>query len=141
MLMGKRRKELPPPTVPPCMLFCDGVILEQGTGKTTLVNCFSGVAAAVFPSPPRDFHVYVQLTSFVGEVHVKLTCSRVDLAEAAEVYSTEHVVRLRGKLMVEQMHFVWHQFQFPSPGEYAFQIWSQGQCIAERRLGVRRKGD
>jgi hypothetical protein len=66
--MAKKPKDLPPPTVPPCMLFCDGVILEQGTGKTTLVNTFSRIAAGVFPSPPRDLHVYVQLTSFLGDV-------------------------------------------------------------------------
>jgi hypothetical protein len=139
--MPKKAKDLPPPTVPPCMLFCDGVILEQGTGKTTLVNTFSGVAARLFPSPPRDLHVYVQLTSFVGEVEVKLSCAQVDLPEPQEVYATEHVVRMRGKLLVEQIHFVWHQFQFPSPGEYAFQLWSQGQCIAERRLTARKKGN
>ena len=89
--MAKKRPELPAPTVPPCMLFCDSVILEQGTGKTTLVG-------------------------------------------------TEHHARFRGKLFVEQLHFVWHQFQFPHPGEYAFQLWSQGRCLAERRLTVRRKG-
>jgi hypothetical protein len=139
--MAKKPKDLPPPTVPPCMLFCDGVILEQGTGKTTLVNTFSGVVAAVFPSPPRDLHVYVQLTSFVGEVTVELACVHVDLPEPDEVYSTEHVVRLYGKLLVGQVHVVWRQFQFPRPGEYAFQLWSQDHCIAERRLTVRRKGE
>lgn len=123
------------------MLFCDGLILEQGTGKTTLVNIFSGVAAPHFPSPLRDLHVYVQLTSLVGDVDVELACERVDLPEPEEVYSTEHIVRFRGKLVVEQMHFVWRQFQFPGPGEYAFQLWSQGDCIAERRLTVRLKGD
>jgi hypothetical protein len=139
--MPKKPKDLPTPTVPPCMLFCDGIILEQGTGKSTLVNTFSGVAANMFPSPARDLHVYVQLTSFMGQVKVKLSCARVDGTEPEEVYSTEHIVRFRGKLSVEQIHFVWHQFQFPSTGEYAFQLWSQERCIAERRLTARRKGD
>src|SRR5258708_21544771 len=137
--MAKKQMILPPPTVPPCMLFCDGVILEQGTGKTTLVGTFSGVAAPSFPSPPKDLHIYIQLTSFIGEVAIRLTCVRVDLPEPQEVYSTVHVVWLRGKLLVEHVHFVWNQFEFPSPGEYAFQLWSQGQCIAERRLAVRLK--
>jgi hypothetical protein len=94
---------------------------------------------AVFPSPPRDLHVYVQLTSFLGDVEVRLVCMRVDLSDAQEIYTAQHTVRLRGKLAVEQMHFVWHEFQFPSAGEYAFQLWSKGQCIAERRLSVRQK--
>jgi hypothetical protein len=123
------------------MLRCDGVIVEQGTGKITLVSTFSGVAAHVYPSPPRDLHVYLQLTSFQGELEIKLACVRVDLPEPEEVYATEHLVRSRGKLVVEQVYFTWHQFQFPSPGEYAFQLWSQGQCIAERRLTARQKGD
>jgi hypothetical protein len=139
--MAKKRPEPPPPTVPPCMLFCDGVILEHGTGKTTLVGTFSGVIAPSFPSPPKDLHVYVQLTSFEGAIPVQLTCVRVDQAEPEEIYSTTHLVSFRGKLIVEQLHLVWNQFQFPGPGEYAFQVWSQSRCIAERRLTVRVKGD
>jgi hypothetical protein len=138
--MAKKRPELPPPTVPPCLLFCDGVILEQGTGKTTLVGTYSGVAASTFPSPPKDLHVYVQLTSFVGEVEVRLVCAQVNLPEPEEVYATRHAVRFRGKLLVEQLHLVWNQFQFPRPGEYGFQLWCQGQCLVERRLLVRQRG-
>ncbi len=138
--MGKKRLELPPPTVLPSMLFCDAVILEQGTGKTTLVGTYSGLTAANFPSPPKDLHVYVQLTSFIGEIEVKLVCVKLDITKAEEIYATRHAVRFRGKLLVEQLHFVWNQFQFPSPGEYAFQLWCPGHCLAERRLTVRRKG-
>ncbi len=138
--MSKKRSDLPPPTVPPCMLICDGVIVEQRTGKTSLIGTFSGVAAPTFPSPPKDLHFYIQLTSLVGEVTVRLACMRVDQPEPEEVYSSVHVVRQRGKLVVEEIHLVWNQFQFPNPGEYAIQLWSQDQCIAERRLTVRSKG-
>src|SRR5579871_5079214 len=96
--MAKERPELPPPTVPPCMLFCDGVILEQGTGKTTLVGTYAGMVAATFPSPPKDVHVYVQLTSFAGEAQMRLVCIQMDRAEPEEIYATEHTVRFRGKL-------------------------------------------
>jgi|SRR6516165_3963104 hypothetical protein len=135
------KSDLPPPTVPPCMLFCDGVILEQGSGKTTLVGTFNGVAAENYPSPPTDFRIYVQLTSFVGDIPIRVVCLRADLPDAQEVYSTSHVVHFRGKLIVEQFSVVWNQFQFPAPGEYVFQLWSQGQCIAERRLIARIKGE
>jgi hypothetical protein len=138
--MVKKRAPLPPPTVPPCLLFCDGVIVEQGTGKTTLIGTYSGVAAEHFPSPPKDLHLYAQVTSFVGQVEMKLTCVRVDLPEPDEIYATVHDVQFRGKLVVEQVHFEWRQFQFPSPGEYAFQLSSLGISIAERRLRVRQKG-
>jgi hypothetical protein len=118
------------------MIFCDGVILEQGTGKVTLVGTFSGLAATTFPSPPKDLHVYIQLTSFHGDVTVRLACMRVDVAEPEEIAATTHAVHFRGKLIVEQLHFVWSQFQFPTPGEYAVQLWCQDQCLAERRLTV-----
>src|SRR5437588_5264801 len=100
--MTKKRVDLPPPTVPACVLFCDGVILEQGTGKTTLVGTYSGIATAGFPSPPRDMHVYVQLTSFVGDVELRLVCVQVDLPEPEEIHATPHRVRFRGKLLIEQ---------------------------------------
>jgi hypothetical protein len=38
--MAKMRPELPLPTVPPCMLLCDSVVLEQGTGKITLLGTY-----------------------------------------------------------------------------------------------------
>ncbi len=131
----------PPPTVLPCMHFCDGVILEQGTGKVTLVGTFSGIAAPVFPSPPRDLRVFAELTSFVGEAEVRLACIRLDLPEPEEIYSTAQVFRFPGKLLVQQIYYTWRQFQFPNPGVYAFQLWSQGECLAERRLTARLIGD
>src|SRR5438132_10294967 len=112
MLMAMKPTWVPAPIVPPGMLFCAGVIVEQGTGKATLVGTFSGVAAESSPSPPKDVHVYVQLTSFQGAATVRLVCARIDQAEPQEVYAMEHPVRFRGKLVVEQLHFVWHQFQF-----------------------------
>jgi hypothetical protein len=138
--MPKKRVDVPPPTVPPCMLFCDGVILEQGTGKTTLVGTYSGIAAPTFPSPAKDIPIYIQLTSFLGDVEMRLVCVQVDGPEVQEVYATSHTVRFRGKLHVEQLHLVWNQFQFPNPGEYVFQLWCQRNCLAERRLTARRKG-
>jgi hypothetical protein len=71
---------------------------------------------------------------------VRVVCVRADVPEPYEIYATEHTVRFRGKLVVEQVCFMWHQFQFPTPGEYAFQFWSHGRCLAERRLTVRQKG-
>jgi hypothetical protein len=127
--------------MPPCMLFCDGVIVEQGTGKITLVGTYSGISASKFPSPPRDLHIFVQLTSFHGDATVRLVCVRIDMAEPEEIASTSHLVHFRGKLVVEQLHFAWNQFRLPSPGVYAVQLWCQNQCIAERRLTVRTKGD
>jgi hypothetical protein len=116
------------------MLFCDSVILEHGTGKVTLVGTYSGVAAETFPSPPADLHIYIQLTSSVGQIPVRLSCLRASTAEPEEVYSSSQIIHFRAKLIVEQVHVVWKQFQFPAPGEYSFQLWSQGRVIAERRL-------
>ena len=138
--MSKKRPELPVPTVPPCMLFCDSVILDQATGKTTLVGAFSGVAATTFPSPPKDLHIYVQVTSFAGQAEFRLICLQIDLSEPEEVFFASYPVRFRGKLHVEQLHLALHQFQFPCAGEFLFQLWCRGQCLAEGRLTVRQTG-
>src|SRR5262249_52805254 len=84
--MSKKRRALPVPTVPPCMLFCDSVIVDQASGKTTLVGTFSGVAASTFPSPPKDIHIYSQVTSFVGEVEFRLVCVQIDLPESTRCF-------------------------------------------------------
>lgn len=139
--MAKKRPEIPVPTVPPCMLFCDSVILDQATGKTTLVGTFSGVAATTFPSPPKDLHIYAQVTSFIGQTEFRIVRAQIDLPESDEIFSASYPVTFRGKLHVEQLHLALHQFQFPRPGEYAFELWCRGRCLAERRLSVRQKGE
>ena len=88
-----------------------------------------------------DFRIYVQLTSFEGKIPIRLVSCRADSPDLEEIYSTSHVVQFRGKLIVEQLLVVWKDFQFPAPGEYVFQLWGAGQCIAERRLTARIKGD
>ncbi|MCA1708703.1 MAG: hypothetical protein LC808_37645 [Actinobacteria bacterium] len=113
----------------------------SSNGQDDLGRTFSGAAATTFPSPPIDLHIYVQVTSFVGQTEFRLACLRIDLAEPEEVYSASYPVEFRGKLHVEQLHLALRRFQFPSAGEYAFQLWCQGQYLAERRLGVRGKGD
>jgi len=123
------------------MLFCDSVIVDQPTGKTTLVGTFSGLAAPIFPSPPKDIHIYAQVTSFVGEVEFRLICLQIDLPDPDEVFSASYWVRFRGKLHVERLHLALHQFHFAQPGEYVFQLWCREQCLTERRLTVRQKGE
>jgi hypothetical protein len=132
---------LPVPSVPPCMLFCDSVIVDQATGKTTLVGTYSAVSATTFPSPPMDLHIYVQVTSFVGKTGFRLACVEASATELEEIFSASYPVRFRGKLHVEQLHLALRQFQFPRPSEYVFELWCEGQCLADRRLTVRSKGE
>jgi hypothetical protein len=136
-----KKGALPVPTVPPCMLFCDSVIVDQATGKITLVGTYSAVSATSFPSPPMDIHIYVQVTSFIGKSEFRLVCVEASAANLEEVFSASYPVHFRGKLHVEQLHLALRQFQFPRPGEYVFELWCEGQCLADRRLSVRSKGD
>lgn len=56
------------PTIPPNIIFSDGVIREDGTGKFTLVGTFDQFNPPGFPFQPAPFFVTVCFSNFRGKL-------------------------------------------------------------------------
>src|SRR6266516_6917575 len=56
------------PTIPPSVIFSDGVIREERTGKLTLVGTFHHFNPPNFPFRPPPFFITVSLANFRGKL-------------------------------------------------------------------------
>jgi hypothetical protein len=54
------------------MSLCDFVIIEEGTGKASLIGCFDRLVVPTFPSPPRDLFLSAELTGGHGRGRVSV---------------------------------------------------------------------
>src|SRR5262249_49568445 len=76
------------PVVCPAIIFSDGAIREQGTGKLSLIGCFSHFNAPGFPFLSQPFIVTVLLSNIRGPIeHLPVTL-RVETPGSAHVLSS-----------------------------------------------------
>ncbi len=107
------------PTIPPSVIFSDGVIREERTGKLTLVGTFHHFNPPTpFPFRAPPFFITVSLSNFRG----KLDRFKI----ASNVLSPSDTVQIPFQVMAE----------FPRAGLYAVVILEGSEPIGSRDLIV-----
>ena len=124
----------PTTPVPVALILCDDLIVQQNTDKITLVGIFDRLRATEFPSPPRSIHAFVSLIDSIGDVRLRLVCTKADSGE--EVYALEGTAFFPDRLTTVNVHFTARNLQFPAPEVYYMQLYGDGVFIAERKLTV-----
>jgi hypothetical protein len=125
--------------VPPVLLsaiICDRVIFDKITGMPSLINIIQTINAPVYPI--RNVLVFFcELTNGHGRTNatVRLVSTQKDdkplFEQSGEVEFTD--VQQTVTLAVSL-----HGVVFPEPGEYRFQLFSEGNLLGERRVICRR---
>jgi hypothetical protein len=115
------------------MSLCDYVIIEEGTGKASLIGCF-GERLQTAPKELRSFFVVAELTDGNGRGRVELTITRPDsdepfVRQATDVYFRDRFWVLRHTTRVVNC-------SFPVLGKYAVAIYVDGELAAQRTLDV-----
>ena len=119
------------------MMICDQVIIDARTGKQSIIGSFSVINAQRFPLRYPSMMVYVALTE--GRGHTPLQLRLVDLNEEEKpVVDRAMSISFQDPRQVAELHSVFYNLVFPKPGEYRFQLFSQGEPLMERRLMVRK---
>ena len=116
------------------LTFCDYVIREEGTGKTSLVGTFTGMRTDGFPSTPRPFCVFAALTDGLGEGNLELTITHLRSDE--EILRLQRPIRFPNRFMDLQVLFRLNECSFPEEGTYLFTLSVDEENIAHRRLRV-----
>ena len=117
------------------ILLCDGIIIEQGTGKKTLVGLFNNLNAASFPTvQPVGF--YASLTDLDGHYRfdirvVRLAGETEELMGGAEAEFESH-----DRLATLEMAVNLPPVPFTGPGRYEFQLFADGIYIGRATLNV-----
>jgi hypothetical protein len=116
------------------MSLCDYVIIEEGTGKASLIGCVSSLVAPNFPSPPRDFFIAVDLTGGRGRGRVSVKITRPDTDDW--IWQTQADVYFRDGLFVVRYIARVMDCALPVPGRYAVVLSVDGEFVGQRTLEV-----
>ncbi len=118
-----------------CLVVCDQVIREAGTGKHSLIGIFSHLGANRFPAVHPRLAVYMALSDGQGEVPVRL--SIVDARDSSRcLVQAETVVPLADPRSVAEAAIDFANLVFPAPGDYRVQLYADDTLLMERRLVV-----
>lgn len=132
------RTSLPPYAL--ALVVCDAIWRDPGTGKRTILGCFSVIGAKSFPTKHPIISVYAAVTDAHGVVPITLRLVDVDESEPplAELKGEQEVEDPRAVLEID---FALVNVVFPKPGEYRFQLKSLETLLLERRIVVMRIGE
>lgn len=131
---AKEKAGVPPPYAL-AMVITDAIWRDPGTGKRTIIGCFSTLFARQFPVIHPIMAVYIALTDGRGKVNIKFQVIDVD-EEEEPITKTEGEVEFPDPRAVIEMDLHMPNLTFPKPGEYRFQLFAGDEFVIERRLLV-----
>ena len=117
------------------LVVCDAVWRDPGTGKRTILGCFSAIYARQFPVKHPLISVYAAITDGHGDTPLRLR-----LIDADE--NDPPLAELKGQAkfddprMVFEIDFGLFNVVFPRPGEYRLQLHAGSTLLIERRIVV-----
>lgn len=122
--------------VPPIILaiqVCDSVILDQRTGRASVLNIFETINAPKYPATHHSMTFFCELTNGHGKVdiNVKLVDVQEDDKTIAEVKSEVVFANVK---QICRCILTFGGVTFPKKGEYRFQLFLNGELLGERRL-------
>lgn len=120
---------------PLAMVIADMIWRDPGTGKRTILGCFSVIHARHFPVVHPVLAVYAAITDGRGRVPVVLQLVDVD-EEHEPIFRGESEVDFTDVRTIFEIDYILANVTFPAPGEYRFQLFAAGEFLLERRLLV-----
>jgi hypothetical protein len=127
------------PTIPPSVIFSDGVIREERTGKLTLVGTFHHFNPPTFPFQPPPFYITVSLSNFRGKLdRFKIAIRIEDKSSGYVVFSAAGEITTSNVLSPTDTVQIPFQIMavFPRAGLYAVVVSEGSEAIGSRDLIV-----
>ena len=129
--------------VPPyalALIVCDAIWRDPGTGKRTILGCFSVIGAKSFPTKHPLIAVYAAVTDAHGVVPITLRL--VDMDESGPPLAELKVEpKVEDPRAVLELDFGLMNVVLPAPGEYRLQLKSLETLLMERRIVVMKIGE
>jgi hypothetical protein len=124
------------------MIVCDAVHRDPGTGKIFLLGTFSTLYTRTIPFKHPQMCLFLVMTECKGTTPILVRLVRVD----HDTGEDESMAVVKGKLespdplAVHEMVLQFKDVTFGRPGEYRFQLESDGEPLLEKRLVVQSRG-
>ena len=119
------------------LTLCEQVIIEEGTRRVTLVNCFTRHTVERFPSETFPFIVFAILADGLGEMLLEVVIHRLDTLE--ETYRAGQQVRFADPLQNLRCSLRILDCSFPVAGHYQVGLFVGGEMVAQRKLFIQAK--
>ena len=117
------------------MLFCDHILREHGSRKTSLFGIFDRFWVQNFPSTHPVVWVYARVTDAQGTYDFKLELvSLENLNVIAEALAPNAQVPDRN--MAYEIIFRLVNFPLPAEGRYEFRLFANGEFIGNQSFQV-----
>jgi hypothetical protein len=131
---GQEDADMTPTPVALSLSLCDYVIIEEGTGKPSLIGCFDRLIVSEIPSEPRDFSLAAELSGGHGRGRVSVDIRRPDTDES--IWRGHADVYFRDRLFVVRYRTRMKGCSFPVPGRYAVMLLVDGDLVGQRTIEV-----
>jgi hypothetical protein len=122
--------------------FSDYVIREHGTGKLTLVGCFSVYNARQFPFTPPRFFVTASFTNLQGHIEALRITARVEDPQSSHVLaSTSGEIKFppdfqHKRNAVMELPIPMPRFTVNQPGDYKVVLLINNENVGDRPLTI-----
>jgi hypothetical protein len=132
------------PVLCSAIMLSDGVIREHGTGKLSLIGCFTTYNFQMFPFVAPPFVVTVILTNLEGQLQGFPITVRVEGANTGHVLASS-MAQLNTDQPVPRTEIFEVPIgigpvNYPEPGIYKVKVLAQNEDLGHRDLTVRRLG-
>ncbi len=117
-------------------IICDRVIFDRLSGMPSLINIIQAVNAPKYPV--RQWLVFFcELTNGHGSSKTKIRL--VDTQDDEKIlFEKEQAVEFKDVKQVVTLALNLQGIVFPRPGEYRFQLFTDGYLLGERRIVCRK---
>ena len=125
-------------------MLSDSVIREHGTGKLSLIGCFTTYNFPTFPFVAPPFVVTVILTNLEGQLQNFPITVRIEATNSGHVLASS-MTQLNAEQPVPRTDIFEVPIGIPSinyaePGVYKVKVLAQNEELGQRDLTVRRLG-
>ena len=116
-------------------VICEKVIFDRITGMPSLINIIQNINAQKFPARHDQLHFFSELTNGHGNTNTRV---RLIDSDDKTIFEQQGVVEFKDVKDVVTLAVNLRGIVFPLPGEYRFQLYTQGTLLGERRISCRK---
>jgi hypothetical protein len=128
---------MPPTPSVKAILICDQVIHEAGSNRKSLIGIFEEIHLPKFPAHYPRIAVYVNLTDANGEYVLEMRLQGEDGNEVGRGQTPR--MRIENPLATCEFALQIQNLVLPAPGQYEFQIFTNGDFLTSKTFRVRKR--
>lgn len=127
------RRSMTSPTLV-SLLICDQVIDDKLSNKKSAIGIFNTILVPKMPTSIHQMAILASLTEIVGQVELEIRLVRD--ADYSIVFSGRGKVEAPNPLAVVDLLFAMQGIRIPEPGQYGFELLSDGELLGRRRFQI-----